>query len=294
MITQKAKLLLDTQSVLGEGPVWEWKKQHLFWVDIEGNGLHLLDPKTEEHKKWTFDGMLGAAVPMDNGNMLLALESGLASFNWEQEKLVRHAVLENTDPEMRFNDGKVDPNGNFWIGSMHKKVAPNRGSFYRVDPRMQVTKHIAQTSISNGMAWTLDQRTFYYIDTATYQVWKYVYDTETSEIKDKKVAFSIPEDFGGPDGMSIDAEDKLWIAHWGGHCIRRWDPSTGEVLEEVVVEAPHVTSCCFGGNDLKTLYITTARSGLSSSQLEEFPLSGGLFAYQPKVPGTRITHFKNS
>lgn len=294
MKTANAHLLLDTKSILGEGPVWDWKKQHLLWVDIEGNGLHFFNPTQGEHKQWTFDGMLGAVVPIENGTVLLALESGLTTFDLANEELIRLPVLKNSNPEMRYNDGKVDPNGNFWIGSMHKKAAPKMGNLYRVDPQMNTTQHIADTSISNGMVWTSDQKTFYYIDTTAYEVWRYDYDIATSEITNKQVAFSIPQDFGGPDGMSIDSEDMLWIAHWGGNCIRRWNPNTGEVLEQVEVSAPHVTSCCFGGNDLKTLYITTARSGLSQSQLEEFPLSGGLFVYESQVKGTPITYFKDS
>lgn len=294
MRISKADLLLDTKSILGEGPVWDWKKQRLLWVDIEGNGLNLFNPRNQEHRQLTFDGMLGAVVPIENGTVLLALESGLATFDLVDERLIKHPVLENSNPEMRYNDGKVDPNGNFWIGSMHKKAAPKTGDLYRVDTQMNTTKHIADTSISNGMAWTSDQKTFYYIDTTAYEVWQYDYDITTSEIKNKQVAFSIPKDFGGPDGMSIDSEDMLWIAHWGGNCIRRWNPNTGEVLEKIEVDAPHVTSCCFGGNDLKTLYITTARSGLSQSQLEAFPLSGGLFIYESHVKGTPITYFKDS
>lgn len=294
MKTVKADLLLDTKSILGEGPVWDWRKQHLLWVDIEGNGLHLFNPRNQQHRLWTFDGMLGATVPIENGTMLLALESGLATFDLVDEQLIKHPVLQNSNPEMRYNDGKVDPNGNFWIGSMHKKATPKMGNFYRVDTKMNTTKHIADTSISNGMAWTSDQKTFYYIDSKAYEVWRYDYDIATSEINTKHIAFSIPEDFGAPDGMSIDSEDMLWIAHWGGNSIRRWNPNTGEVLQKVEVDAPHVTSCCFGGNDLKTLYITTARSGLSQSQLETFPLSGGLFVYKSQVKGTPISYFKDS
>ncbi|RKN82826.1 SMP-30/gluconolactonase/LRE family protein [Ulvibacterium marinum] len=294
MRISKADLLLDTKSILGEGPVWDWRKQHLLWVDIEGNGLHLFNPRNQQHRQWTFDGMLGAVVPIENGTMLLALESGLATFDLTNEQLIRLPVLKNSNPGMRYNDGKVDPNGNFWIGSMHKKAAPEMGNLYRVDTQMNVSTHIVDTSISNGMAWTSDKKKFYYIDSTAYEVWRYDYDVATSEIRTKHIAFSIPKDFGAPDGMSIDEENMLWIAHWGGNCIRRWNPNTGEVLETVEVDAPHVTSCCFGGNDLKTLYITTARSGLSQSQLETFPLSGGLFVYESQVKGTPISYFKDS
>ncbi|NHF58934.1 SMP-30/gluconolactonase/LRE family protein [Flavobacteriaceae bacterium TP-CH-4] len=289
----QATILLKTRSVLGEGPVWDWKKQRLWWVDIEGNLLHELDPITKKHRYWSFDEMIGAAVPAENGQLLLALESGLATFSPLTGELMALGVLENSDREMRFNDGKVGPEGNFWIGSMHKKLAPKTGNLYCVDTNWKVSLKIPETTISNGMVWTTDQCSFYYIDTAAHEVWKFDYDSTTSEIKNKRVAFSVPEHLGGADGMTIDAEDMLWIAHWGGQCIRRWNPISGEVLEEVAVDAPHVTSCCFGGKDFDSLYITTARSGLSDAQLKEYPQSGGLFVYKPKVVGRPITYFKN-
>ncbi len=288
-----ADLLLDTTSTLGEGPVWDWKNKLLFWVDIEGGLLHCYNPIGQEHQKWTFGQMLGAVVPTENSTLLLALETGLALFEPNTETLTKLSVLVNDLPELRYNDGKVGPNGNFWIGSMHKQLVPNSGNLYRVDHNLSVTQVISQTTISNGMAWTADHKQFYYIDTATQQVVQFHFDKNTSEIANRQVVITIPESAGAPDGMAIDEEGMLWIAHWGGFAVRRWNPHTGEVIEKIQLPAPNVTSCCFGGAHLDTLYITTARSGLSESQIKEFPQSGGLFAFQSKVKGTRIQYFKN-
>ncbi len=294
MIKGTAELLLDTNAVLGEGPVWDWKKQQLFWVDIEGTKLHRYDPKDGKHRFWDFEQMIGAAVPDENGTFLLAMESGLATFDPDSGKLAELPVLQNSNTAMRYNDGKVDPQGRFWIGSMHKQVAPETGAFYCVDADWNVSEQISKTTISNGMAWTSDQRWFYYIDTANYEVWRFTFHPETGDISNKEVAFSVPKSYGGPDGMCIDSDDMLWIAHWGGHCVRRWDPNTGSVLEQVTVPAPHVTSCCFGGEHLDTLYITTAKSGLDDTQRTAYPKSGGLFTYVPKTGGTPIHYFKKS
>ncbi|WP_339710790.1 SMP-30/gluconolactonase/LRE family protein [uncultured Kriegella sp.] len=288
-----AKLVYDAKATLGEGPVWDPFKQLLFWVDIEGKKLHQYNPINGENRQWSFEGMLGAAVPAENGNLILALEPGLASFNTETGTLLQHNALENHDTDMRYNDGKVGPNGNFWIGSMHKKFVPKSGNLYRVDAQYTVTTHVSQTTISNGMAWSADNKTFYYIDSDDRKVYGFDFDISTSSISNKRILLSIPEQYGSPDGMSIDAEGMLWIAHWGGNCVRRWNPDTGEVLETVEVDAPHVTSCCFGGKNLDHLYITSARSDLSEKQLQTFPKSGGLFVYRPKVKGTPITLFKN-
>ncbi|WP_198439693.1 SMP-30/gluconolactonase/LRE family protein [Pareuzebyella sediminis] len=286
----KAELVLDTKSILGEGPVWDWKKQTLFWVDIEGQKLHRLSPTPQNHTEWVLDAMVGAAVPMKEGKLLLAMESGLVSFDLESEVLTTLHVLENTDQSIRFNDGKVGPDGDFWVGTMDKGCAPKRGNFYRVDTDFNATLQIPKTSVSNGMAWSSDKKTLYYIDSPTFEV--RAFDFKNGGISNAKVAIHVPKDYGSPDGMCIDAEGMLWIAHWGGLCVRCWNPETGEVLEVVKVDAPHVTSCCFGGKDLDTLYITTARSGLNEKQLLKYPLSGGLFSHRPKVKGAPITHFK--
>jgi sugar lactone lactonase YvrE len=289
----KASLLCDHKSILGEGPVWDQNKGLLFWVDIEGCKLHGHNPSSKENYTWNFEEMIGAAVPMEDGDMLLGMESGLASFNFATQKTTLLGVLENENPKMRMNDGKVDPLGNFWIGTMHKEFKPNSGNLFRIDKGYKTTLQIPKTTISNGMGWSPDHKWFYFIDTAEYVVCRYAYDVETGDISDKKVLFEIPKSYGGADGMCIDAEGMLWIAHWGGFCVRRWDPTSAEVIEIVEVNAPHVTSCCFGGKNLNTLYITTARSGLTQKQLKNSPLSGGLFTHKSKVKGIALAYFKN-
>ncbi len=290
IIVNKANLLHDAKAILGEGPVWDWKKQLLYWVDIEGSRLHSYNPSNGKNQQWVFKEMIGAAVPALSGEMILALERGLALYNFEDETLLPLKILENQNPEMRYNDGKVDPKGNFFIGSMHKKFVPKTGNLYLVKSNFKTSILIRETTISNGMAWTFDIKKFFFIDSPTFEVSSFDYLDDS--LSNRKLAFKIPDDFGAPDGMCIDSEDMLWIAHWGGSCVRRWNPKTGKVLETVNVPAPHVTSCCFGGKNLKTLYITTARSGLTPKQMEEFPLSGGLFTFTQKVAGTPITYFK--
>ena len=291
--TAKTVLVYNTKAILGEGPVWDWRKQLLFWVDIEGKKLHQYNTLTKESSEWGFEEMIGAALPTEKGDIILALESGLASFDCTAETLTRHKVLENSDPKMRYNDAKVGPEGTIWIGSMHKEFVPHTGNLFRVTKDLKASIQIANTTISNGMAWSSDKKTFYYIDSTTHKVFAYDFEIGSDTISNKRILIEVPKDFGSPDGMCIDVEGMLWIAHWGDGCVRRWNPKTAKVLEKITVDAPHVTSCCFGGQDLDTLYITTARSGLSQEQQSKFPLSGGLFTYKPKVKGTPITYFKN-
>jgi sugar lactone lactonase YvrE len=237
--------------------------------------------------------MLGAAVITEAGKLLLALESGLALYDFEGDKLSDLNVLENTDSEMRFNDGKVSPDGSFFIGTMHKKFVAETGNLYRVTANFQTSVLLAKTTISNGMAWSPDQTKFYYIDSPTFEVLAFDYDRESGTLSNQKSAFKVPKDYGSPDGMCIDVEGMLWVAHWGGNCIRRWNPKSGTLLEKIEVPAPHVTSCCFGGKNLDILYITTASSGMSKEQIEKFPLSGGIFECRMAVKGLPIHYFKD-
>ena len=289
---QNAKLAYNAQAVLGEGPVWDYLKKCLYWVDIEGCKLHCHDPQNNINKYWVFEEMLGAIAIMTNGNLLLALESGLAIFDLSTEATKPLNVLQNSDSKFRFNDGQCDPNGNFWLGTMHKNFVPGSGNLYKIDPEYNTSLEVRNTTISNGMAWSLDARKYYYIDSPSFEVAVFDYDNNAGLIKNRRSLFKIPKSYGSPDGMTLDQEGMLWIAHWGGGCVRRWDPGTGKVLDKIRVPAPHVTSCCFGGKDFNILYITTARSGLGEKALETAPLSGGLFCITTKVAGKAVSLFK--
>ena len=190
-----------------------------------------------------------------------------------------------TEPSLRFNDGKCDPAGRFWVGTFDLEQKPHAGTLYRLDPDGSLHVMLRGITNSNGIAWSLDKKLMYYIDTPTLTVQAFDYDHATGAIANPRVIIRIPEGAGFPDGMTIDAEGKLWVALWGGGAVHRYHPATGALLQAVAVPAPYTSSCAFGGPDLKTLYITTARGGLSPEQLEEFPESGNVFAVEPGVAG---------
>lgn len=276
---------------LGEGPVWHAATQTLYWVDIEGRQFKRLNPETGAVESRTVPERVGAAVPAENGKWVFAQENGFHWFDWDTQTLELIEDPEAGDSTNRFNDGKVGPDGRFWAGTMGLTSAKGTGSLYRLGHHLQVKKFAEGISCSNGLAWTADKRTFYYIDTPTQKVDAFDYDPISGAATNRRTAFEVPKENGFPDGMAIDAEDRLWLGHWGGGAVICYDPKTGKELERIEVAAKNVTSCCFGGPDLKDLYITTARISTSNEELERFPYAGSIFIVKNLTQGTQIPLF---
>ena len=289
----QAELIHYTPATLGEGPVWDHRTQQLIWVDIEGCRLHLYDPVTETDRYFQLEQMVGVAVPtQDEGKLLLGLADGLAYFELESRKLTYISKVERELPQNRFNDGKCDGAGRFWAGTMG--IQPPRqgaGNLYCLHPDLSLEKKVEGATISNGLAWTADGKTMYYVDTPTMKVVAYDFDLSNGNISNERTVIEIPDNMGMPDGMTIDENGHLWIALWGGFGVGCWDPASGKLLEKIEVAAPHTSSCTFGGPDLDYLFITTARSGLSGKQLGSSPLSGSLFGVKLEVKGREVDLF---
>lgn len=281
----EAELVLDARAALGEGAIWDGDARRLYWVDIDGAIVHEYDPVTGHDRAISVGAKVGTVVPRRRGGLMLAVESGFAALDLESERLSLVAEVEADVATNRFNDGKCDPRGRFWAGTMDRELAPGKGALYRLDADMSVHHVFGPVSISNGLTWSLDRRIFYYIDTPSAVVAAYDYDDDTGALSNRREVVQVPGELHHPDGMSIDSDGKLWVAHWGLGAVCQWDPDTGALLDRIDVPAPHTSSCAFGGDDLKDLYITTARSGMSSADLDRQPLSGGLFRARPGATG---------
>ena len=279
-----AELVLDTKSMLGEGSLWHPKEKKLYWVDIEGKILHVYDPATGKDKELPVGSRIGTVVPVKNGGVIVALQNGIHKIDTKTGKLT-FIIAPFTDTGLRFNDGKCDPSGRFWVGTLALDSRRRGAVLYRMDADKSIRVMLDSVSISNGIVWTKDKKTMYYNDTPTGTVQAFDYDDRNGAISNRRVVIRIPRGGGGPDGMTIDAEDKLWVALWGSGTVCRFDPVTGEKLQTIKVPAPNVSSCAFGGENLETLYITTARAWVNADKLKEFPLSGGLFSVKPGVRG---------
>jgi sugar lactone lactonase YvrE len=279
----RAELLLDAKATLAEGPCWDSQRRLLHWVDIDEGRLHTCDPETRQDRAVLVQQPIGAAVLRHTGGLLLALRDGFFRFDPATEACVPLADPEAHLPDNRFNDGKCDPAGRFWAGTMGR--APNLGSLYCLDTDLVVHRRVEGVSISNGLAWSPDERVMYYVDSRTRAVSAFDYDKATGQIEGRRVVIRIPDGMGLPDGMSIDEAGMLWIALWDGGAVGRWNPATGELLDQIPLPVSRPTSCAFGGTDLDQLYITSARAGLSADALARQPLAGGIFRCTPGVRG---------
>lgn len=266
-------VVLDATASLGEGPVWDARSSTLRWVDIEPGEVHRFDPPSGVDTFFEVGEAVGTVAVRAAGGLVLATKSGLYTC---LDNGGRRAVLHEVDTAGRFNDGKADPWGRFWAGTMVEGT-DGAGALYRLDPDHSLHRVLTGVTISNGLGWSPDGRTMYYIDTTARGVDAFDHDPSTGELTDRRRLIDVER--GWPDGMTVDADGCLWVALWDGWGVRRYAPD-GRLLTTVEVPARRVTSCAFGGS---ALYITTARTGLTD--FTDQPKAGSLFACDPGVAG---------
>jgi len=279
---QRAELVLDARAARGEGPLWDVRDQRLIWVDIDGNAVHRYDPLTACDQWQDVGQPVGAVGLRADAGLVAAVRDGFAFLDRGDVSLVAPVEIEQTGARM--NDGKVDPAGRFWAGTMPFDLKPGAGALYRLDGDLSVHAMLRGLTISNGLDWSLDGRTMYFIDSATGGLDAFDYEPENGVIGRRRRIVEIHAREGLPDGMALDAEGFIWVALWGGGCVRRYTPS-GSVAAVIELPVSQVTSCAFGGPDLTDLYLTSASAGLSAERLAREPAAGGLFLYQAPVPG---------
>ncbi|MAL59034.1 MAG: regucalcin [Flavobacteriaceae bacterium] len=284
-------LELQIPAELGEGAFWNHKTQELYWVDILGKKLYIYNPSTKLNTSFEMPSRIGTVVPQSDSTAVVALEDGIYIQNTKNGSLTRLSNVEADIPENRFNDGKCDPNGNLWVGSMHLAEKEPNAKLYKVTPNGTATAMLDSITISNGIVWTKDAKTMYYIDTPTVKIRAFDYDAESSTISNERVAVEIPASLGFPDGMAIDEHDNLWVGMWNGNAVVCFDPKTGSVITRIELPAHNVTSCAFGGPNLDILYITTATVDMTEDEKIQFPLAGSVFKVIPGVKGVPSSFF---
>ena len=286
------QLAVAEVSLLGESPLWHPVEQVLYYCDIPGRTLNRFDPRTNDLQHWSFDTNVGCCAPMLDGGLLLAMRDGLFKFdtcNGERTRLLNAPYDPATE---RFNDGKCDPQGRFWVGTIYEPRDPALAALYCYS-KGALTKKADGITVSNGLAWSPNGRTQYWSDTKAHAIYAFDFDPATGDLHQRrtfasfapKVAGAALDEYGGrPDGAAVDAEGCYWVAMFEGQRVLRLSPQ-GELLREVRLPVRCPTMPCFGGADLKTLYITTASEGRPAAELAVQPWAGCVLSLRVDVPG---------
>ena len=278
----KVECVADVRAELGEGPVWVAAERALYWVDINGRRIFRLS-ESGERREWPTPMRVGSIAPRARGGFIAGTDRGIALVDLDQDRFEVVASPEQHLPHNRFNDGKVDRQGRFLAGTMDDREKGSAGALYRIDPDRTCTAIDGGYGITNGPAFSPDGARMYHSDTLR-QV-TYAFDLDAAgEATNRRVFVQFGAGDGHPDGMTVDAEGCLWIALWGGWCVRRFSPD-GDLLRTVEMPVEQPSSCAFGGPRLDRLYVTSATKGLDQTALAMQPNAGGLFMLIPGVRG---------
>ncbi|WP_338723619.1 SMP-30/gluconolactonase/LRE family protein [Devosia sp. XK-2] len=283
-MTDTAKLLIDSQCALGEGPFWHAARQQLFWFDINNRVLFAASADGVVENQWHFDEIVAAAAIVDETTLVLASETGLKRFDLESGEIVHLVDIEHDIPANRTNDSRVHPSGAFWIGTMVKDEGPKQGAVYHYRAG-KLTRILADVAIPNATCFSPDGRTAYWTDTPDKKILKCTTDPDTGmPIGEWELFADVSGHRGYPDGAVVDSQGYLWNARWGGSCVIRYAPD-GSIDRIVEVPVSQVTCPAFGGKDLKRLFLTTANKTMSAEQLAAEKVAGGVFYIDVDVAG---------
>jgi sugar lactone lactonase YvrE len=276
---------IPTQCVLAEGPLWSASEKAFYWVDIEGRKLFRYFLYTDKLEEWVLPGRVTSVSLGKDQKLILTIDRSVVRFDPTSSTYTQLSNIDEALPRNRCNDAKADSEGRLWIGTMCMEFTTGAGSLYRLDEDLSLHHVLEGLTIGNGMAWTEDQKVFYYIDSPQRRIDAFYYDTNRGTLVYDRVAVTIPEAMGMPDGMCIDEEGRLWVAHYGGSGVYCWDPMSGTLEGHLNLPALNITSCAFGGEQLDLMLVTTASQYLSAAQLTEYPESGNIFLVQMDTKG---------
>jgi len=283
--------VLDARAELGECPVWSAEEQALYWVDVRAPALHRLDPASGGTRTWPLPRRVGSFGLRESGGAVVALVEGFHLLDLDTGALTFLAGPDAHVPGTRFNDGKVSPEGRFWAGTMdEERLSRPIAALYRLDPDGGVHRVVDGLIVSNGLAWSADGRTMFHSDSKGTVIWAYDYDPEHGMVANRRVLARPSEEVGRPDGAATDIEGFYWSAGISAGVLNRWAPD-GRLDRSIPLPCSNPTMPCFGGPDLRTIFVTSLRHDVPADVLEAKPLSGGIFAIEVDVPGVPVGRF---
>ncbi len=272
------------ETILGEAPAWCPVERVVYWVDIEGRTILRMDPRSGERQVFPQAYEFGCLVKRADGGFIGGTNAGLVHLDADLKSTEIFATPESEFPNNRFNDGKCDRRGRFWVGSTDKNETEPNGALYRVNGSSDVLRMLPDVIVSNGLGWSPDDSVMYFTDSGCGVIYAFDFDLDTGGVDNRREFARVAPADGLPDGLAVDAEGFVWGANWGGWRITRYDPD-GRIDRIIDLPVPQVTSVAFGGDRLDRMFVTTARLGLTGDQLKEAPLSGGLFMIDAGVAG---------
>jgi sugar lactone lactonase YvrE len=285
------RCVLDAKAVLGESPFWAADEQALYWADIVGATINRLDPASGQNRTWTLPQSVGSFGLRAGGGAVVALRNGFHLFDFTTGQLTFLADPEADKPGNRFNDGKVSPDGRFWAGTMDEETMKRPlGALYRLDSDHSCHRMADGFIVSNGLAWSADGRTMFHSDSRAQVICAYDYDLDAGTIANRRIVAKPTEAIGRPDGAATDMEGFYWSAGISSGMLNRWAPD-GRLDRQIAMPCAAPTMPCFGGADMKTIYVTSLRHNVAAERLAAFPLSGGVFALEVDVPGVPVARF---
>jgi sugar lactone lactonase YvrE len=281
--------VLDARAELGECPVWSVSEQALYWVDIRAPALHRLDPASGATRAWPMPSLIGSFGLREHGGAVVALRDGFHLLDFDTGSL---SFLVGPEPVAgtRLNDGKVGPDGRFWAGTMDEEfLARPVAALYRLDPDHSLHRMVDGLIVSNGLAWTADGAVMFHSDSKGRVIW--AYDHDGGGITGRRVIARPTEEDLRPDGGAVDVEGFYWSAGISAGVLNRWSPD-GRLDRSIPLPCSNPTAPCFGGADMRTIFVTSLRHDLPAEVLADKPLSGGIFAVRVDVPGVPIARYR--
>lgn len=279
----KATLAYQHDADLGEGPIWDQRRQELIWLDVTSGKVLFFSPTKQSQYEVTFEKHIGSLALTESSDLVLAMRDGFARYSTNLKEFISSVrVLES--PDVRFNDGAVDRLGRFVAGTMGYQPSPKTGSLFSFTESSGFRTLIPEVGVSNGICWNENSTLMYYVDSLKNSIQLFDYDLISGDISNPRVLVEFEESLGIPDGMTIDQEGNLWVAMWAGSKVLKVNPK-GEIINSIALPVSKVTSVTFGGEKMQDLFITTARYELTAEELELQPLSGSLFRVETDTFG---------
>lgn len=277
------ELAFRINSCVGEGPLWDDRSQTLFWIDVLDGKVFNFNPITQKNGEIEIGKHVGAIALTDASEIVAAARDEIVSIDLSNSSITSVVRVINNE-RFRFNDGRVDARGRFVVGSMGYEPKPGTAALYSITLPKTIDTVLGNVGLSNGLCWSEENKKLFYIDTLTSEVAEYSYDLETGRVSNRRTVISFDTSHGSPDGMTIDRDGNLWVAFWGGGCLRRIS-QRGKVISEIKLPVSRVTSAAFGGENFDRLFITTASYLLSEEELAREPLAGSLFVLETDTQG---------